>query len=82
MLYRLGFNRFNTLCGGWCGCNSHTWEPRAVLRRDDGQYVCEGMAAAEMEGLFAFHFCCQSDPKVKREGFGLWAEGRIVAGGE
>ena len=81
VLYRLGFNRFNTLCGGWCGCNSRTWEPRAVQQRDGGRYVCQGMAAAEMEELFAFHFCCQSDPRVKQEGFGLWAEGKIVAEG-
>ena len=81
VLYRLGFNRFNTLCGGWCGCNSRTWEPWAIQQRDGGRYVCQGMAAAEMGELFAFHFCCQSDPRVKREGFGLWAERKIVAGG-
>jgi hypothetical protein len=36
-LYRMGFNRFNTLCGGWCGCHNVTWSYRAALR-DDGKY--------------------------------------------
>ena len=31
-LYRINFNRFNTLCGDWCGCDSKTWKERAFLK--------------------------------------------------
>ena len=36
-LFRINFNRFNTLCGGWCGCDNTTWGYREAVR-DVEQY--------------------------------------------
>jgi len=41
-------------------------------------HVCQGTTKAEMEDMFAFHFCCQSNAQVKRAGFDLFARGKVI----
>ncbi|GAX84654.1 hypothetical protein CEUSTIGMA_g12075.t1 [Chlamydomonas eustigma] len=82
-LYRVGFKRFNTLCGGWCGCDHLTWERRNVLSDAKTQvvrdlYMCN-MTDRDMDDLFSFHMNCQSDVKVKQTGFRIWSEKRVIA---
>ena len=66
---------FHALCsGGWCGCDTHTWQ-RRNLTRDPWKYgknvfMCN-TTKAETDDMFGFHFACVNDYKVKQ-----------VAGGE
>lgn len=37
VVYRLCFNRFNSHCHGWCGCDNRTWAQRAMREQGDTQ---------------------------------------------
>ena len=78
--YRIGFGRFDTLCGGWCGCDQRAMKRREVLNTGSGDdFVCN-MTQAEFGDILGFHFNCQNDYRVKVLAFWNWERGRIKAG--